>query len=98
MTRPKTTVDLGDPRTHEGVIVALGALPLGALVTVKSLAGVFGVHEESVRRAVRDGQLPEPATLLGERRWTVASILAHMERRIAEGKGNGGTGEADERG
>jgi len=82
----------GNPRTQaaeaalaqaeQGICPELGALPQGALITERGLAGLLGRAAKSIRRAVRRGELPPPVRILGELRWTVGAILRHVENRL----------------
>ena len=67
-----------------GVIREIGDLPPGAVLDVKALAQILHRHPESVRRAVRRGELPRPTRLFSRDVWTVGRILAHIEAREAE--------------
>ena len=66
----------------QGICAELGALPQGALITERGLAGLLGRAKRSVRRAVGRGELPPPVRILGELRWTVGTILRHIEKRL----------------
>jgi hypothetical protein len=66
----------------QGICAEIGALPAGALVTERGLAALLGKATRSVRRAVGRGELPPPIRMLGEPRWTVGTILRHIDKRL----------------
>ena len=66
------------------VIRGLGELGAGAVVSVHALARMFGKHPESVRRAVRRGELPPPIRLFGHDQWTVGYLVGFLDRRQEE--------------
>ena len=53
-----------------------------ALSKAKTLARIFDREEVSIDRAVKRGELPYPAKLLGRERWIAGKILNHHERRM----------------
>lgn len=65
-----------------GIIVELGQLPPGAVVTEAGLAKIFHRHQVSVRRAVDRGELPVPTRLFGRQVWTAEAIRAHLSKRL----------------
>jgi len=65
-----------------GIVTALGELPPGAILEEAGLARMFNRHPVSIKRAVERGELPPPVRLFGKPTWTVAVILAHLERRL----------------
>ena len=70
-----------------GVFAALGALPLGALITEPGLAKMLGKCTASIKAAVERGELPRPARLMGKNTWTAGAIIRHHENRLdAEGR------------
>jgi hypothetical protein len=66
------------------ILEELGTLPPGTLVSEKWLAERFGRCVVSIKRAVSRGELPAPATVLGENRWTIGAIVRHIEKRIEQ--------------
>lgn len=66
----------------QGICAEFGTLPQGALITEKGLAALLGRAAKSIRRAVRRGELPPPVRILGELRWTVGTILRHIEKSL----------------
>ena len=66
----------------QGICAELGALPQGALITERGLAALLGKAAKSIRRAAGRGELPPPVRILGELRWTVGTILRHIEKRL----------------
>ena len=72
------------PREFPSVIRQLAELPPGTLVTQKALGEIFNRHVNSVAMAVERQELPEPCEMFGAKVWTVGTILAHIEQRIAQ--------------
>src|SRR5205809_657010 len=68
----------------DGVVAELGALPPGAILTRMALARIFKREPISISRAVERGELPRPAYLLGNERWTAGAIIRHFEKRMVE--------------
>jgi len=71
-------------RPDTSLIEELGAMLPGALISEAWLAERFGRCVISIKRAVVRGELPAPAALLGENRWTAGAILRHIEKRIEQ--------------
>jgi predicted DNA-binding transcriptional regulator AlpA len=67
-----------------GVCTALSELPDATLITPKALARALGRSESSVKRAVGRGELPPPVRVAGASRWTVGTIVRHVEKRLAD--------------
>ena len=65
-----------------GIISTLGDLSPGTVITITGLARLFHRHVDSVKRAVRRGELPPPCRLFGQAAWTVGSLLRHLEGRL----------------
>jgi hypothetical protein len=84
---PKMQVETAGPRG--GVCAALGALPEGAIISEDGLAGMMGKCRMSIRRAVKRGELPQPARLMGKRIWTAGTIIRHMESALERAKQEG---------
>jgi len=53
------------------------------LISLPTLARLFNRHPESIARAVRKGELPEPTRLCGVKVWTAGAITQHLEHRLA---------------
>jgi len=69
--------------THKGVIMELGALPPGTLLTVESLASIFKRSPDTIMRAAnQEGWLPAPARMFGHAIWTNDQILAHVRELL----------------
>jgi predicted DNA-binding transcriptional regulator AlpA len=68
--------------TPDGISAELGTLPSNTLITEKALAGLLGRAVKSIKRAVARGELPPPVRILGESRWTVGTIVRHVEKRL----------------
>ena len=79
---PNNDAGAATPLTHDGICAELGAMPSGALITEKALAALLGRTAKSIKRAVARGELPPPVRILGELRWTVGSLLRHIEKRL----------------
>lgn len=71
-----------EPKSVAGVCSDIGALPPGAIVTEDGLAAMMGKCRMSIRRAVKRGELPPAARVMGKRCWTAGAIVRHMERRL----------------
>ena len=69
------TVD-GEP---EGIWSEFEDLGGNAIVSESGLAGIFGKHRDSIKRAVERGELPKPFKLMGKPVWRVAGILEHFK-------------------
>ena len=71
-----------------GVFAQIGALPSGALVTEEGLASILGNKcTQSIKDAVKRGEFPRPARLMGKNTWTAGSVIRHHEARMdAEAK------------
>jgi len=69
------------------IITTLGELPSGALITEQNLAQIFDRHPASIKRAIRRGELPPPAKILGKPTWTAESILDHINALLHTAKG-----------
>ena len=67
-----------------GVVRELGELAPGAIITEAGLASMLGRCQTSIKRAVSRGELPPSARLLGQPVWTAGTILAHLEKRLAD--------------
>jgi len=70
-------------------IEELGKLPPGAIISEKGMAQFFNRCVESVKRAVRRGELPPPTPLFNGKVWTAGVVLKHIESRLesaAKGK------------
>ena len=65
-----------------GVFAAWGRLPVGAFVTEAGLAELLGKCKASIKAAVRRGELPRPAKLMGKNTWTAGTLIKHMEARL----------------
>jgi hypothetical protein len=74
---PKT-----QPQAAPGVYPELGALPEGALVTEDGLAEMLGKCRMSIRRAVKRGELPPAARIMGKRCWTAGALVRHIEAKL----------------
>ena len=71
---------------HYGLLVVseLGELGPGALITEVGLASMCKRHVDSIKRAIRRGELPPPTRLLGGSVWTAGALIRHIEKRLAE--------------
>jgi predicted DNA-binding transcriptional regulator AlpA len=74
----------GNENNGVGICVEIGALPSGAIVTEKGLAGMLGKSQDSIKRAVERGELPPPVRLMGKPTWTAGSVVRHIEKRLEE--------------
>lgn len=70
------------PETEGGIVRELGDLPPGAIVEEEALARMFHRHPVSIQRAVKRGELPAPARIMGKPCWTVKAILDHVSKRL----------------
>jgi len=70
----------------DGIVVALGELPPGAIVDESALAEIFRRHPVSIKRAVERGEIPPPVRLFGKPVWTAGVILTHLEARLMAAK------------
>jgi hypothetical protein len=73
-----------DAQGLPGIIVALGEMTPGTIVTEEGLAQVFKRHIVSVKRAVQRGELPPPCRLFGDNVWTVGVLIRHIEQRLEQ--------------
>ncbi len=73
---------------EEGVdiVVVLGELGDGALITESGLAKILCRHPASVKRAVDRLELPPPIHLMKRPLWTVGALLRHLERRLDDAR------------
>ena len=65
-----------------GVIEVLGTLGPGAVISEAALARMFGRCRDTLKRAVKRGELPPPTRLLGGPVWTAGAIVRHIEARL----------------
>jgi hypothetical protein len=65
-----------------GIVLALGLLPAGALITEQGLARIMGKCVASIKAAVTRGEFPRPSKTMGKNLWTVGALLRHIEARI----------------
>ncbi|MEW6358499.1 MAG: hypothetical protein AB1696_19350 [Planctomycetota bacterium] len=70
--------------TEDGVIRALADLPPETIISEAALGKVLNRSKGTLKRAVQRNELPPPIRLLGEPRWTVGAIVAHIGKRLAE--------------
>ncbi len=63
-------------------VAHLGRLEPGSIIDKAGLATLFHRCERSIDRAIERGELPPPTRLLGSLRWTVGSIIGHIEHRL----------------
>ena len=68
-------------------VVRLSALGDADLVSFDTLAELFGVTEDAVRKQLKRGELPQPAQIAGKMRWTVGALRRHFERLQARASG-----------
>ena len=68
----------------DSIVLELGAMPPGAIISKEGLAKIFARQPISIERAVKRGELPAPARLLGCERWTAGAILRHIEKKMSE--------------
>jgi len=54
----------------------------GDFITLPTLAVMLGRHPESVKRIIRDKQLPVPIKLAGTLGWTQRALVEHLEHRL----------------
>lgn len=66
----------------EGVNVALGSIPAETLITEKGLAQILGKCTASIKAAVKAGELPRPARLMGKIPGLPAPSFGTMDARI----------------
>lgn len=79
-TRPTNEPDqsgIADSRVSH--IFALSQLKPDAILTLEDLARELGKCTESVKRAVKRGELPPSTKLMGKPIWSVGSILRQIE-------------------
>ena len=67
-----------------GIIIALGEMKPGTIVTEEGLAQCFNRHVVSVKRAVQRGELPPPCRLFGASVWTAGILIRHIEQRLEQ--------------
>lgn len=65
-----------------GIIVTLGDLKPGTIVTEEGISQLFKRHIVSVKRAVDRGELPPPCRLFGSNVWTAGVLIRHIEGRL----------------
>ncbi len=65
-----------------GVFAQFGALPPATPITEAGLAKMLGKCAASIKSAVKRGELPWPAKLMGKNTWTAGSIVRHLEKRM----------------
>lgn len=75
-----------EPEQSYDVITDLGKLPADSLLTELALAEMFGLCPTSIKRAVERGELPPPTRICGKPRWTVRSIISHIEKQLETAK------------
>jgi hypothetical protein len=69
--------------TPLGVFVALGKLPANTPITEDGVAGLLGKKcRDSIKRAVKRGELPRPTKLMGKSVWTAGVIIRHIEASL----------------
>jgi len=79
---PDSNAETATTSTPNGISSELGTLPSNTLITEKALAKLLGRTVKSIKRAVARGELPPPVRILGESRWTVGTIVRHVEKRL----------------
>jgi len=52
------------------------------LLTTKDLAMLFDVSDDTITRAYKRGDLPQPIVLFGKHVWTVEAIQHHLAHRL----------------
>jgi len=52
------------------------------VIDINGMAQLLGRHQQTVKRAVRRGELPRGTRLMGRTTWTAAGILRHVEGRV----------------
>ena len=67
-----------------GILVELGELGSGTIISEHALARLVQRHPVSIKRSVARGELPIPIKLLGQPVWTVGSIVQHIEKRLED--------------
>ena len=77
------TID-GEDGLPSGVIAALGTLGSGAVITEKALGELFDRSSDSVKRAVKKGELPPPVRQFGQNAWTAGVLVKHIEQRLEQ--------------
>ena len=69
-----------EPNPVIGVWMAMGSLPSESIVSEDGLAGIFGKHRDSIKRAVGRGELPKPFKLMGKLVWRVQALWEHFKK------------------
>ena len=78
-------MEQNDQRGHDAcVIVELGTLAPGNLLTIKAMAEVFGKSPGTIMKAVEAGRLPRPFRTFSENQWRVEELDAFMQRRMQD--------------
>lgn len=72
--------------TTNGIIEQLAAMSPDAIIDETALAGIFGRHPVSIKRAIRRGELPPGVRLFGKPSWTVRALLDHLNQRLEAAK------------
>ena len=79
MESPETQRTAGSNPEVSGVIVELGQLGSGAVISEKGMSQLFRRHPTSVKRAVERGEIPPPFRLFGRNTWTAGALVRHFE-------------------
>ena len=72
------------PSDNMDIIAALAELPDTAIVSEEALCRIFARSSDSIKRAVRRGELPPPVRLFGKPSWTVRVLVQFIEKRLEQ--------------
>lgn len=75
-------MEIDNQEKNPGIIMTLGLLPAGALITEHGLAKIMGKCVASIKAAVMRGEFPRPSKTMGKNMWTAGALLRYIEARI----------------
>lgn len=68
---------------NKGLLLFLGDLAPGTIISETKLADMLGKHIETIRRWRRKNILPDSISLGQNRVWTVQCLLDHLSSRLS---------------
>lgn len=75
-------MEIDNQKKDSGIIMTLGLLPAGTLITEHGLAKIMGKCVASIKAAVMRGEFPRPSKTMGKNMWTAGALLRYIEARI----------------
>ncbi len=75
-------MDVDQIGEHKEEQLLLNTMAGTDILSEQDLAQIFDKHPESVKRAIKRGELPESVQLFKERVWTVGAIRQFLENRL----------------